>query len=108
MARISSKDVTTILDYSLAISVMRNATDAEVSDAFDRINTYGHRLSDQERRQSGVQNEFSKVVRDLACTIRGDESKDILLLREMPSISIDSPMANHGYTVKADEVFLVN
>jgi hypothetical protein len=51
----SQKEVSLILDYSLAMSVMRNASEAEVNDVFDRINTYGHRMSDQERRQSGVQ-----------------------------------------------------
>jgi hypothetical protein len=105
---IASKEVSTILDYSLALSVMRNATDYEVNDVFDRINTYGHRLSDQERRQAGVQNEFSTMVRNLACLLRGDVSSDVLPLQEMPSISIDLPMSNHGYEVKADEVFWVN
>jgi hypothetical protein len=105
---IGSKEVSIILDYSLALSVMRNATDAEVNDVFDRINTYGHRLSDQERRQAGVQNEFSTAVRNLACSLRGDVSTDVLPLQSMPSISIDLPMSNHGYEVKADEVFWVN
>ena len=106
--RIASKDVSTILDYSLALSVMRNATDDEVNDVFDRINTYGHRLSDQERRQSGVQNEFSTTVRQLSCLLRGDVSMDVLPLNSMPSISVDLPKSNHGYEVKADEVFWVN
>jgi uncharacterized protein with ParB-like and HNH nuclease domain len=57
---ITPKEVSTILDYSLALSVMRNATEAEINDVFDRINTYGHRLSDQERRQAGVQNAFPR------------------------------------------------
>jgi hypothetical protein len=87
---------------------MRNATDSEINDVFDRINTYGHRLSDQERRQAGVQNEFSTTVRKLASLLRGDVSLDILPLEAMPSISIDLPMSNHGYEVKADEVFWVN
>jgi hypothetical protein len=104
---IIAREVSTILDYSLAISVMRNATDTEVNDVFDRINTYGHRLSDQERRQAGVENEFSTLVRKLACTFRGDSSSDVLPLQSMPSISIDLPMANHGYEVRADEVFWV-
>jgi hypothetical protein len=102
------KEVSTILDYSLAISVMRGATDAEVNDVFDRINTYGHRLSDQERRQAGVQNEFSTMVRKIACLLRGDTSAEVLPLEMMPSISIDLPTANHGYEVQADEVFWVN
>ncbi|MDP2410083.1 MAG: DUF262 domain-containing protein [Pseudolabrys sp.] len=105
---INAREVSTILDYSLALSVMRNATDYEVNDVFDRINTYGHRLSDQERRQAGVQNEFSTVVRDLACLLRGDISLEVLPLKSMPSISIDLPMSNHGYEVKAEEVFWVN
>jgi hypothetical protein len=74
---IHAKEVSSILDYSLALSVMRNATELEIDDVFDRINTYGHRLSDQERRQAGVQNEFSAPVRELACTLRGDTSTDI-------------------------------
>jgi hypothetical protein len=52
------KSCGTILDYVLAFSVMRNATNLEINDVFDRINTYGHRLSEQERRQAGVENEF--------------------------------------------------
>jgi hypothetical protein len=105
---ISQKEVSTLLDYSLAISVMRNATNAEVDDVFDRINTYGHRLSDQERRQAGVQNDFSALVRNLASTVRGDASSDILPLSAMPSISVDLPTTRHGYVVKADEVFWVD
>ncbi len=105
---ISQKDVSAVLDYTLALSVMRNATDDEVNDVFGRINTYGHRLSDQERRQAGVENEFSKMVRQIACTVRGDASADLLPLKSMPSISIDLPMAKHGYQVKADEVFWVD
>jgi Protein of unknown function DUF262 len=106
-ALLSQKEVSTILDYTLALSVMRNATDAEVNDVFDRINTYGHRLSDQERRQAGVQNHFANMVRELACILRGDASSDVLPLRSMPSISIDLPMTKHGYEVKAEEVFWV-
>ncbi len=104
---LSQKEVSAVLDYNLATSVMRGASDTEINDVFDRINTYGHRLSDQERRQAGVQNEFSEVVRKVACLIRGDVSADTLPLRMMPSISIDLPKSNHGYEVQADEVFWV-
>ena len=101
---LTQREVTTILDYTLALSVMRNATEAEVNDVFGRINTYGHRLSDQERRQAGVQNVFSNMVRGISCTIRGDETADVLRLDAMPSISIDLPMTKHGYDIQADEV----
>lgn len=104
---ISQKDVSFVLDYTLALSVMRNATDEEINDVFGRINTYGHRLSDQERRQAGVENDFSQMVRLIACTVRGDASADVLPLKSMPSISIDLPTVKHGYEVKADEVVWV-
>ena len=104
---ITQKEVSIILDYSLALSVMRNSTEAEVNDVFDRINTYGHRLSDQERRQAGVQNAFSTMVRNSACALRGDMSAEVLPLYSMPSISIDLPKSQHGYEVQADEVFWV-
>lgn len=104
---ISQREVSTILDYIMALSIMRNATENEINDVFDRINTYGHRLSDQERRQAGVQNDFSNAVRTIACTLRGDDSLNIVPLKSMPSISIDLPMSKHGYEVKADEVFWV-
>lgn len=104
---LAPKDVSTILDYSISLSVMRNAAESEVNDVFDRINTYGHRLSDQERRQSGTQNTFSEMVREISCTIRGDTSENVLTLSKMPSISIDLPMSKHGYEVRAEDVFWV-
>ncbi|AKV85804.1 hypothetical protein AKG07_05325 [Microbacterium sp. CGR1] len=105
--KLSQREVGTFLDYVMAITVMRDASEAEIDDVFQRINTYGHRLSDQERRQSGVQNEFATTVRELATTMRGDVSTDVLPLSEMPSISIDLPMTKHGYRVQAEDVFWV-
>src|SRR5690606_21990583 len=64
-------------------------------------------LSDQERRQSGVVNGFASLVREIACLIRGDSTSPVLPLESMPSISIDLPKSNHGYEVKADEIFWV-
>ncbi len=104
---LSAREVGTFLDYSLAVSVMRGATQDEIDDVFGRINTYGHRLSDQERRQAGVQNTFSAIVREIACELRGDVSRDELGLLDMPSISIDLPMSRQGYVVSASEVFWV-
>ena len=105
--RISAREVTTLLDYSVAVSVMRGSTETDIDDVFGRINTYGHRLSDQERQQAGVQGGFSEIVRELACVMRGDASTDVLDLSKMPSISIDLPKTKHGYDVRADEVFWV-
>ena len=104
---LTAREVGTFLDYPLAVSVMRGATTGEIDDVFGRINTYGHRLSDQERRQAGVQNAFSNLVRDVACELRGDVSSGELGLVDMPTISIDMPKSKHGYQVSADEVFWV-
>lgn len=104
---LDKKDVSTILDYAMALSIMRSASEKEVNDVFDRINTYGHRLSDQERRQAGVQSQFSKLVREISCTLRGDVSSETLPLEKMPSISIDLPSMKHGYDIQAEEVFWV-
>ncbi len=86
---------------------MRGSTEAEIDDVFSRINTYGHRLSDQERRQAGVRGDFPGLVRELACDLRGDASSDVLSLEQMPSISIDLPKTKHGYSVNAEDVFWV-
>lgn len=104
---INSKEVSSILDYSLAFSIMRNATVEEVDDVFDRINSYGYRLSEQERRQSGIQNEFSEMVRQIACKVRGDQSATYLPISKMPEISIYLPKMKHGYDIKAENVFWV-
>ncbi|EKF6713372.1 DUF262 domain-containing protein [Vibrio cholerae] len=104
---LDSKQVSSILDYSMAMSIMRNATEEQVNDVFDRINTYGHRLSDQERRQAGVNSPFTDLVRDIACKLRGDVSDLIMDLTRMPEVSIDLPLNRHGYGVSADEVFWV-
>lgn len=104
---LDKKEVSILLDYALALSVMRSATEREINDVFDRINTYGHRLSDQERRQAGVQSQFSKLVREVSCSLRGDVSSEILPLDKMPSISIDLPSMKHGYDIQAEEVFWV-
>lgn len=104
---LNQTEVSRILDYNIAVSIMRNATDSEVNDVFGRINTYGHRLSDQERRQAGVQHEFANTVRAISCGLRGDTSSEVLPLDKMPSISIDLPKTKHGYDVQAEEVFWV-
>ena len=104
---LTAQEVGTYLDYSMPITVMRGATDDEIDEVFSRINTYGHRLSDQERRQAGVRDRFPSLVRELASDIRGDVSEDVVGLADMPSISIDLPMARHGYEVAANQVFWV-
>lgn len=95
------------LDYLLSISIMRDASESDVNEVFSRINTFGHRLSDQERRQAGVQTDFANMVRTLATEVRQDVSPEVLTLDAMPQISIDLPKMKHGYQVQADSVFWV-
>ncbi|GAA3228327.1 DUF262 domain-containing protein [Oerskovia jenensis] len=104
---LGAREIATFLDYPLSISIMRGASEAEVDDVFSRINTYGHLLSNQERRQAGVQGDFPKLVRELASELRGDVSEETLELAQMPMISIDLPKMKHGYAVQADQVFWV-
>jgi len=65
----------------------------------------GKQLSDQERRQAGVLSPFAEVIRTLAAEIRGDVSRDTLLLSEMPEISIETSRNPHGYALKAEDIF---
>lgn len=97
--------VTDFLDYQISLSITRNATAREIDEVFQRINTYGHRLSDQERRQAGVQTNFAHLVRILAAEIRGDKTSDVLDLRKMPEISVDLTKTKQGYGVSTEDVF---
>lgn len=94
-----------ILDYQLAVTIYPSAGEAEVTDIFGRINSGGKQLSPQEKRQAGMLDNFSDVVRKISSEIRGDSSQDIVLLSEMPEISIDSTRERVGYGLKADEIF---
>lgn len=104
---ISISEVSKVLDYILPVSIIRHATEEVVTDVFGRINSYGHRLSDQERRQAGLISELSRFVRTLSAEIRGDVSVDRLPLTKMPEISIDLASTKYGYKVQASEVFWV-
>jgi Protein of unknown function DUF262 len=84
--KLTRAEVAKVLDYILPISIIRNASQAVVTDVFGRINSYGHRLSDQERRQAGLLSDFAQFVRKTACEIRGDVSIEALPLFQMPEI----------------------
>jgi hypothetical protein len=92
-----------ILDYQLAITIYPTTEDGKITDVFGRINANGRQLSPQEQRQAGVTSPFSSMVRTLSAELRGDVSKDVLLLSEMPEISIDSGKGLHGYGVRAED-----
>jgi hypothetical protein len=103
--RLSAQQCADMLDYQLAVTVFPGEKDERITDVFGRINSGGKQLSDQERRQAGVLSPFAEVVRTLAAEIRGDVSRDTLLLSEMPEISIETSRNPHGYALKAEDIF---
>lgn len=104
-AKLSSSLCADILDYQLAVTIFPVANENTVTDIFGRINSGGRQLSAQDKRQAGMIDEFSMLVRKLSSEIRGDDSSDQLPLAKMPEISIDSTRSDLGYALKADEIF---
>ncbi len=103
--RLSAQQCADMLDYQLAVTIFPGERDERITDVFGRINSGGKQLSDQERRQAGVLSPFAEVVRHLAAEIRGDVSRDTLLLSEMPEISIETSRNPHGYALRAEDIF---
>jgi hypothetical protein len=103
--RLSAQQCADMLDYQLAVTIFPGERDERITDVFGRINSGGKQLSDQERRQAGVLSPFAEIVRTLAAEIRGDVSRDTLLLSEMPEISIETSRNPHGYALKAEDIF---
>lgn len=102
---ISARDVANFLDYQLAVTIFPAGDEQTTTDVFGRINSGGKQLSLQEKRQAGMVDDFSMLVRKLASEIRGDSSREILPLSEMPEISIDSTRGDMGYELKAEDIF---
>ena len=103
--RLPATQCANLLDYQLALTVFPGEKDERITDVFGRINTGGKQLSDQERRQAGVLSPFAEIIRTLAAEIRGDVSRETLLLSEMPEISIETSRNAHGYALKAEDIF---
>lgn len=93
------------LDYQLAVTIFPSVSEQQVTEVFGRVNSGGRQLSFQERRQAGKINDFTTLVRVISSEIRGDASKDILTLAEMPSISIETTRKTLGYSLNADDIF---
>ncbi len=103
--RLSREDCANLLDYQLAVTIYKPSNDGEVTEVFGRINSGGRQLSDQEKRQAGLVTPFATLVRQLSAEIRGDASRDVLTLVEMPEISIDSKRARQNYGLTAEDTF---
>jgi hypothetical protein len=103
--RLSAQKCADLLDYQLPVTSFPGEQDTRITDVFGRINSGGKQLSDQERRQAGVLSPFAEMVRTLAAEVRGDVSRETLLLSEMPEISIETSRNTHGYALKAEDIF---
>lgn len=99
---ISQEEVSSFISYPFPITIFKSASTEEINETFRRINSNGRHLSAQEVRQAGNITQFADVVREIASEVRGDASNNVLLLSQMPEISIDSKSA-HGYGVKAED-----
>lgn len=93
------------LDYQLAVTIFPVIQDKDVMDVFNRINSGGRQLSDQERRQAGIITVFGDFVRTLSAEIRGDVSKEKIDLVDMPEISIGTLNSQLKYGLNANETF---
>ncbi len=92
-------------EYVLPITIVERANADAIIKIFERINSYGRRLSEQEQRQAGLTSRFSQLVRQLACEIRGDASEENVPLAVMPEISVQGVRTVHGYGISAESTF---
>ncbi|HCR3201755.1 TPA: DUF262 domain-containing protein [Morganella morganii] len=106
---ISQQDCANITEYQLAVTVFPIEDENSVTDIFGRINSGGRQLSNQEKRQAGVDNPLSNFVRKISSKMRMDITDDIIELSNMPSISIDGVKKSdkQGYGINAKDTFWV-
>lgn len=81
---LTASDCASISEYVLPVTIVERADNQDVMSIFERINSYGRRLSEQEQRQAGLASKFSQLVRNISCEIRGDVSEDTVPLAMMP------------------------
>ena len=102
---LTQEQVAAFITYPFPVTIFKTGSTDEINETFRRINSTGRKLSPQEVRQAGNVSKFSLLVREIASEIRGDASREVLLLQEMPEISIDSKLSKHQYGVNAEDTF---
>lgn len=103
--KLSTEICSEFLNYQLAVTTFESISEERMIDVFGRINSQGRQLSSQEKRQAGVINDFSEMVREISQYIRGDLSNDVLKLYDMPEISLDDNRNSMGYKVSIEDMF---
>jgi hypothetical protein len=104
-AVLTSVECAAMSEYVLPVTVVEKADATSIIQIFERINSYGRRLSEQEQRQAGLTSKFSQLVRAIACEIRGDVSEENVPLSLMPEISVQGVKTVHGYGIGAESTF---
>lgn len=118
---IDKKSVSQILDFLIPVSTLRNAQPKHIHEVFMRINSYGRMLSDQDRRQAGIVNEFTDMVRKLGNVLRSETQEDVAELddipevkfhhdlQDMPKVSVSSKrmQMQPRYSIRAEDTFWV-
>lgn len=100
---LSQEQVSKFISYQFPITIIKTGSSHQINETFRRINSTGRHLSPQEVRQAGNLSKFSLLVREIASELRGDASSDLLLLQDMPTISIDSRLSALEYGVNAED-----
>lgn len=103
--QLSQEECADLLDYQLAVTIYPTTQEEDITQVFGRINSSGKQLSNQERRQAGVVSPFADAVRKIATELRGDASREVVLLSEMPEISIETRRTQLGYGLRAEDIF---
>jgi len=102
---LTQEQVSSFIQYPFPVTIFKTGSTNEINETFRRINSTGRKLSPQEVRQAGNVSKFSLLVREISSEIRGDASREILLLQDMPEISIDSKLSKHQYGINAEDTF---
>lgn len=88
------------LSYELPL-ILTEQDDEKIEKIFLRINSSGKKLSAHDLRQSSSCDSFAELVRRVSCYARGEYSfEDLLLLRDMPKISVGGDGLNYGIDVR--------
>ncbi|MBB6695480.1 DUF262 domain-containing protein [Cohnella xylanilytica] len=103
---LDSKICKEIANYLLPVSKSLSMVQQEIEETFRRINSSGRHLSYQELRQAGAIGKFPDLVSSLAAEIRGDISRDSVLLNDMSKISITNRRLEY-YGINIYEIFWV-
>jgi hypothetical protein len=91
-----------LLKYELPMSVFEVETSSDVTRVFQRINSYGRRLSRQELRFSSSTASFAKLISKLAMDTRGDVSPTVIPISDMCKYSIGSHHLEYG--IRAENI----